>query len=1130
MAKTVGLKIEIEGLSTITQEVVKLEQELKASKTAAKDLEKEIEALNKQISESDNAEEVEALNKQLAIAEKQYINLRNTVADTNEQLKGARKEQRDFIKQANTAKFKKGSYFDLNEQLKAARKSFKNLSEEERRGKIGQELTQRIQKLDTELKGIDKSIGQNQRNVGNYSKALDNLVPGFRRISKAVTNANGKLNIFGKTLLAGFAAFQAAKFIAKAVKQLDEFIGKINETTQAVAGFGEVSGEELEKLTAQTTALSETFAVDSEQIAKSARALADQLGIGFDEALTKIEGKLVEGVANNQEFLSTIEQYPEAFEDASGAVTDFSERNADLLARNKELATSQVEVAKRLQGVTDTFKSISATVQAVLFKVLADLIDIFRPVVSAFQRAGEAVGRLFKAFASFRKEGEEAVTISSLISGNFQRLAGVLQFVADGITFVVDGITDLIENVPLLQKLFAFIFDQVAKVQQVFTDLPFIFAGVVAALKQLGTNFVNFFQATFIDAQIFAAKVKGIFSSAAQAQIEELRKRRKELIADGGSVGEAYGKAFEEARRKAARQAEQARLEQEKVADLKALQAKTKRDAEAAKKQRDAAIKAAQELQKARDKFAQEELAKEKQRAALLADLSAKLLDQRIKAIEDEGKRREEEIKVSFDRQVQAVEDGNKKLLEEQAKREDELIKIFGKGSKEVLQSRQDFQKDFIKIEQQTSNIILNLRAEEAKELEALQDEINAKEIEKAKKAAADLRAFRDQALNEELAFIDLQARQRELKAQESLNRLLIQEEDAAARQEAIRVEAERKIVDQILDVRNKLQALDDQQAFLESEAAAGVKIKQEEYDAILQARQQLNTQLSDLERQQTENARVEGDERLKRIIEDVSKVADIVGKGLTAVDNVLDALDSRQEEQLTKSLERSQERQAQLEAEAENATGLRKKFLEQQAANEINTQQQLEKQQENLAERAAKRDQRIAVTESIIQGLLAITRAAAAPPGFPLNLPSVAVVTALSTANTAAIASKKFQDGGIIQGPSHSQGGVKFAVGGQVGFEAEGGEFIVNKRATAKNLPLLARINSQKFASGGFIGGVSPVPSVTNINTVQADSVQALAGTLAGVINSQKVVLVTDDLDEDRDNQERIEKRTIIR
>jgi hypothetical protein len=1130
MAKTVGLKIEIEGLSTITENVVQLERALKETKAQAKDLEKEIQGLNEQIEASDNAEEVEKLNKQLAIAEQEYIGLRNTIADTNEQLKGARKEQRDFIKQANTAKFKKGSYFDLNEQLKAARKSFKNLSEEERKGQIGQQLTARIQKLDKELKGIDKSIGQNQRNVGNYSKALDNLVPGFRRISKAVTNANGKLNIFGKALVAGFVAFKAAQFIAKAVKQIDEFVEKIDETRQAVAGLSEASGEELEKLTANTQALAETFDVSSDQITKSARALADSLGIGFDEALEKIEGRLVEGVANNEEFLRSVEELPEAFDEASGAVTEFSERNGQLLARNKELAESQVNVAKRLQGVTDTFKNISATVQTVLFKVLADLIDIFRPVVSAFQRAGEAVGRLFKSFAAFRKEGEESITISSLISGNFQRLAGVLQFVADGITFVVDGITDLIQNVPLLQKLFAFIFDQVAKVRQVFTDLPFIFAGVIAALKQLGTNFVNFFEATFIDAQIFAAKVKGIFSSAAQAQIEELRKRRKELIADGGSVGEAYSEAFNAARKKAEDEAEAARLEDQKKADIKALEAKTKRDLEAFKKQRDAAKKAAEQLQKDRDKFAQDELKKAQQRAALLADLNARLVDQRIKAIEDEGKRREEEIQLNFKRQRQALIDGNKKLVDEQKAREAELVKIFGEGSKEVLESRAQFQKEFAQIEEQTAAIIQTLKEEEARELGALQDDINAKDIQKAKAAAAELRAFRDQALSEELAFIDLQARQRELAAQESLNRLLIQEEDAASRAEAIRLDAERQIVDKILDVRNKLQALQDQEDFLRSEAEAGVKIKEEEYAAILQARQELETELTALELQQTETVRANANAQLEAFNQAFGQIADVAGKGLTAFDNVLDSLDSRQEAQLEQSLTRSQERQAQLEAEAENATGLRKKFLEQQADNEIQTQKALDAQKEDLAKRSAKRDKAISITESLIQGLLAVTRAAAAPPGFPLNLPSVIAVGALSAANTAAIAAKKFQDGGLIVGKPHSQGGVKFAVGGQVGFEAEGGEYIVNKRATAKNLPLLQRINSQKFAEGGFIGGVAPTPTITNINTVQADSVQALAGSLAQVINSQEVILVTDDLDEDRDNQERIKKRTILR
>jgi hypothetical protein len=52
-------------------------------------------------------------------------------------------------------------------------------------------------------------------------------------------------------------------------------------------------------------------------------------------------------------------------------------------------------------------------------------------------------------------------------------------------------------------------------------------------------------------------------------------------------------------------------------------------------------------------------------------------------------------------------------------------------------------------------------------------------------------------------------------------------------------------------------------------------------------------------------------------------------------------------------------------------------------------------------------------------------------------------------------IAGQKFQpvqyaDGGWINGPSHSAGGVPFTVNGVGGFEAEGGEYIINKRAMA--------------------------------------------------------------------------------
>jgi hypothetical protein len=75
----------------------------------------------------------------------------------------------------------------------------------------------------------------------------------------------------------------------------------------------------------------------------------------------------------------------------------------------------------------------------------------------------------------------------------------------------------------------------------------------------------------------------------------------------------------------------------------------------------------------------------------------------------------------------------------------------------------------------------------------------------------------------------------------------------------------------------------------------------------------------------------------------------------------------------------------------------------------------------------------------------------------------------------------KKFAEGGMVSGPSHSEGGVPFSVQGQGGYEMEGGEFIVNKRASHMHRDLLERINNSykvrplqgqhKFATGGLVG-----------------------------------------------------------
>ena len=107
----------------------------------------------------------------------------------------------------------------------------------------------------------------------------------------------------------------------------------------------------------------------------------------------------------------------------------------------------------------------------------------------------------------------------------------------------------------------------------------------------------------------------------------------------------------------------------------------------------------------------------------------------------------------------------------------------------------------------------------------------------------------------------------------------------------------------------------------------------------------------------------------------------------------------------------------------------------------------------------------------------------------FPFNVTNAAITSAgagasfaaqLAAINQRQFVPKKFAEGGMVSGPSHSDGGVPFTVQGKGGYEMEGGEYIVNKRATAMHRDLLDRINNSyrtrpqvgrvKFADGGLV------------------------------------------------------------
>ena len=96
-----------------------------------------------------------------------------------------------------------------------------------------------------------------------------------------------------------------------------------------------------------------------------------------------------------------------------------------------------------------------------------------------------------------------------------------------------------------------------------------------------------------------------------------------------------------------------------------------------------------------------------------------------------------------------------------------------------------------------------------------------------------------------------------------------------------------------------------------------------------------------------------------------------------------------------------------------------------------------------------------------------------------------------------------QYATGGMLHGNSHSMGGIR-GTGKFSNIEVEGGEYIVNKKATLNNLPLLQQINSIgdsfKFASGGLLTPnpeiselAAQIPTQPNIKVSVVDIIQGI-------------------------------------
>lgn len=84
----------------------------------------------------------------------------------------------------------------LSQSLSRMRIAYRELTEEERNSPFGKELLASIQQADTKIKELDTTIGNHQRNVGNYGKQWNGLSMSIQQVGRELPSLAYGLKVF----------------------------------------------------------------------------------------------------------------------------------------------------------------------------------------------------------------------------------------------------------------------------------------------------------------------------------------------------------------------------------------------------------------------------------------------------------------------------------------------------------------------------------------------------------------------------------------------------------------------------------------------------------------------------------------------------------------------------------------------------------------------------------------------------------------------------------------------------------------------------------------------------------------------------------------------------------------------
>lgn len=365
--KIAVIRLELD-VDKYTAEAVELNKKIKDLKTEQKNLQKAGKETSLEYQK--NAEQLKTYQRELA-------NTNKTIQDST---------------RANKASA--GSNEQLRAQLSVMTAEYNKLSAEERENTTrGRELGQTVALLTSNLKANESAVGDNRRNVGNYSGALAEL-------KAELKEARGALIAIGDQFGENSKEFQEAKIRAA---ELNDKLQDIQETIKAS------TGEPLERLAGDVDLLKDkVLTLDFKGIGQQLSSLGETVrGINFksltqgSEGLTAGLGKLATAILKNPLFIMAgvitavvlaLKEYSEIQEQRAIAAT---ERTTEAIARQVEYYGDLVEATKANSDIQIRLLQSQGGKEEEVFKKRREALDDdFRRRAEAHQGYVDAITRL----------------------------------------------------------------------------------------------------------------------------------------------------------------------------------------------------------------------------------------------------------------------------------------------------------------------------------------------------------------------------------------------------------------------------------------------------------------------------------------------------------------------------------------------------------------------------------------------------------------------------------------------------------------------------------------------------------------------------------------------------------------